>query len=377
MLTQKLNLLPSYQKHVFSLITLILCMAAAMGFSYAYNSLTYRNSVNITLIFTFFLIIVSCVTVGYLYGILFSLFAMLYFFHHNLLISDYSITFICMLAITIFVSTLSSHLTLQANMIADREKQLTEAEMEKMRANLLRAISHDLRTPLTGIIGNSAAFLENQDHLSEKEKRNIVTNIYDDSNWLINMVENLLMVTRIRNQDLCISTSEESIEEVVAEALLKMENRHPECVIHAKIPDELIMLPMDAVLIEQVTINLLENALHHSKSSDPIDFIVKDLGKEVSFTVKDYGVGIPAEKLNHLFDGMDYTNSRSADTHKGMGIGLAICKTIITAHHGTLIGRNHKCGAEFIFTLPKTKEETFCNRKEIHNYEQQNKHSTY
>ena len=120
MLTQKLNLLPSYQKHVFSLITLILCMAAAMGLSYAYNSLTYRNSVNVTLIFTFFLIIVSCVTVGYLYGILFSLFAMLYFFHHNLLISDYSITFICMLAITIFVSTLSSHLTLQANMIADR-----------------------------------------------------------------------------------------------------------------------------------------------------------------------------------------------------------------------------------------------------------------
>ncbi len=357
MLTRKLNLLPSYQKHVFSLLIFILCLAAATGISCVLSKVTGKNPVNITLLFVFFLIAVSCCTAGYLYGVAYCLLAIFYFLKMNIISSGLPIAFIFMLSITLFISALASHLTVQANTIAEREKQLSEAEMEKMRANLLRAISHDLRTPLTGIIGNSVAFLENQAHLTEREKTRIVTNIYEDSNWLVNMVENLLSVTRIRDQDLCISTSEESIEEVVAEALQKMEKRHPECVIHAKIPDEFIMLPMDAILIEQVTINLLENALYHAGCSDPIDFIVEDMGGEVAFTVRDYGVGIPDEKLHNLFDGMDYTNPRSADIHKGMGIGLAICKTIITAHHGTLTGRNHKCGAEFTFTLPKTKEE--------------------
>lgn len=363
MLTKKRNLLPSYQKHLFNLILSILCLTAAIGLSGILHNVTGKNPVNTTLLFILFLIVVSCCTTGYLYGILYCLLTVLYFLKQNIIPFVYPVTFVSMLAITVSISTLASHLVLQAKTIAEREKQLSEAEMEKMRANLLRAISHDLRTPLTGIIGNSVVFLENQEHLSEQEKAAIVTNIYEDSNWLINMVENLLSVTRIRDQDLCISTNEESIEEVVAEALQKMERRHPECVINARIPDQLIMLPMDAVLIEQVTINLLENALYHSGSNSPIDFTVEDKGKEVAFTVRDYGTGIPREKLDNLFDGMDYTNPQSVDTHKGMGIGLAICKTIITAHHGTLTGRNHKCGAEFTFTLPKTKEETFSQQK--------------
>lgn len=358
MLIRRINLLPSYQKHLFSLVIFILCVAAAMGISCFLNKMISKNPVNTTLLFVFFLIIVSFCTTGYLYGIAYCLLTVLYLLKTSILSSGLPVAFAFMLVISLFVSVLASHLNVQADTLAEREKQLSEAEMEKMRANLLRAISHDLRTPLTGIIGNSVAFLENQAQLTEKEKTGIVSNIYEDSNWLINMVENLLSVTRIRDQDLCFSTSEESIEEVVAEALQKMEKRHPECVIHAKIPDEFIMLPMDAILIEQVAINLLENALYHAGSSDPIDFIVEDRGEEVAFTVKDYGVGIPAEKLDDLFDGMDYTNPRSADTHKGMGIGLAICKTIITAHHGTLTGRNHSRGAEFTFTLPRAKEES-------------------
>lgn len=363
MLTRKLNLLPSYQKHIFSLIVTILCFASAIGFSYVYFTISGRNPVNITLFFVFFLILASCNTVGYLYGILYSLFTALLFFKQHIIVSECFVTFILLLAITIFVSTLASHLTLQANTIAEREKQLAEAETEKMRANLLRAISHDLRTPLTGIIGNSVVFLESQPHLSESEKRNIVTNIYEDSNWLIHMVENLLTITRINNENLCISTNEESVEEVVAEALQRMEKRHPECIIHAKLPEELIILPMDAVLIEQVTINLLENALYHSRSSVPIDFIVEDMDGEVRFTVRDYGVGISKAKLNSLFDSIDYTTSHTADAHEGMGIGLAICKAIITAHHGTLVGKNHKSGAEFTFTLPRAKEEAVSQQK--------------
>lgn len=363
MLIKKLNLLPSYQKHIFSLIVSILCLAAAIGLSCLHFSAKNGNPVNTTLIFVLFLILVSCNTVGYLYGVLYSLLTVLYFFQQHILLSDYPVTFISMLSITVFVSALVSRLTFQADTIAEKESQLTEAEMERKRANLLRAISHDLRTPLTGIIGNSTVFLENQLHLSEHEKRNIIANIYEDSNWLINMVENLLSITRIGNRELCISTTEESVEEVVSEVLQKMKNRHPECIVRAKIPDEIILLPMDALLIEQVTFNLLENALYHANNSDPIDLVVEDMGGEVSFTVRDYGVGIPGDQLNHLFDGMDYTAPHSTDVHKGMGIGLAICMTIITAHHGTLVGKNHNCGAEFTFTLPREKEGILSRQK--------------
>lgn len=361
---KKIPDLPKIQQHLLSLLISVLCMAAAIGISSAYYYLADKNSVNTVLIFVLFLILISRNTVGYFYGIFCSLLTVLwinYMFTYpfaklNFTLSSYPITFIGMTAITVLISALTSRLTVQSNLAAEREHQLAEAEMEKMRANLLRAISHDLRTPLTGIIGNSLTYLENQEQLTEDEKADVVRNIYEDSSWLINMVENLLTVTRIGQNNLTIKTSEESLEEVVGESLQKMEKRHPECVIHAKIPDEFIMLPMDAVLIEQVTINLLENALLHSDSTKPIDFIVENRPQEVAFTVRDYGKGIPKHMLNNLFSGTSRSTSE-ADVHKGMGIGLVICKTIIDAHCGTISGRNHEHGAEFTFTLPKRKEE--------------------
>lgn len=356
--------LPKYKQHLYSLFISVAGMAAAVGISSAYYYLAAENSANIALVFILFLILISCYTVGYLYGIICSLFTILWFnymftypfFKLNFTLSGYPVTFLCMTAITVLISTLTSHLTMQSNLAAERERQLAEAEMEKMRANLLRAISHDLRTPLTGIIGNSLTYLENQEHLTEDEKTDVVKNIYEDSSWLINMVENLLTITRIDGNNLAITTNEESLEEVVSEALQKTEKRHPGCVIHAKIPDDFIMLPMDAVLIEQVTINLLENALLHSGSTEPIDFIVESRPEEVAFTVRDYGHGIPKHMLNNLFSGTS-CNTSEADGQKGMGIGLVICKTIIDAHRGTITGRNHERGAEFTFTLPKKKEE--------------------
>ena len=134
---------------------------------------------------------------------------------------------------------------------------------------------------------------------------------------------------------------------------LHLKKRYPDAAIRVKIPEEFLMIPMDAVLIEQVTINLLENAIVHSGSILPIDFIVEDHPEHVSFIVRDYGKGLSEEKLQNLFETGTYNNSQSSDSRKGMGIGLSICKTIITAHHGTLSGRNHADGAEFCFTLPK------------------------
>ena len=361
-MTKKLWNLPAPKQHLLSLLLSLFIMGVATGLAFMYYQVVPENSANIAMIYILALVLISRFTRGYWYGITCSLFAVVcvnYLFTYpyfaiNFTLTGYPITFLGMLAITLLTSTMTSHLSRQAMVIAEREKLLSEAEKEKMRANLLRAISHDLRTPLTGIIGNSSLYLENNIHLSEKEKNEIVTNIYDDSNWLLNMVENLLTVTRIKGDNLSISTSEESVEEVIAEALQKLHKRYPCTEIQASIPEEFLMIPMDAILIEQVIINLLENAIVHSGSTTPIELIVNDQDTDVSFTIKDYGKGIPADHLADLFDGSSYTPSQTADAHKGMGIGLSICKTIVAAHHGTLIGRNHSKGAEFIFTLPKT-----------------------
>lgn len=236
-------------------------------------------------------------------------------------------------------------------LLAEKERELALANTEKMRANLLRAVSHDLRTPLTGIIGNCLTYLENGTYLSEEEKRKLVQNVYDDSTWLINMTENLLMVTRIKDSNLSIKKTAEPVEEVVGSALAKLQSRHKGCVINATVPEDLILLPMDPILIEQVLINLAENALFHSGSDKPVELVVTNDTDSVSFTVKDYGCGIPAEKLDSLFDGSGY--NAISDAHKGMGVGLVICKTIISAHEGEIRGYNHAEGAAFTFTLPK------------------------
>ena len=350
-------------QHIFSLIFSILSMATATGVAFLYYHIVPENSANIALVYILALVIVSRFTRGYLYGIVCCLFAVVcinYLFTYpyfaiNFTLTGYPITFIGMAAITLITSTLTSHLAAQAEVLAEREKQLAEAEKEKMRANLLRAISHDLRTPLTGIIGNSSVFLDNQERLSPNEQKDIISNIYNDSNWLLNMVENLLTVTRIKGNNLTINKNEESVEEVVSESLQRLYKRYPDTVINAHVPEEFILIPMDAILIEQVTINILENAIIHSQCTEPITLLVENHPTEISFTIRDYGVGLPDEMLNNLFDSTAYSSSGASDARRGMGIGLSICKTIIMAHHGTLIGRNHANGAEFIFTLPKNK----------------------
>ncbi len=350
------------QQHIFSILFSLLCMGLATGLAFLYYHIVPENSANIALVYILALVIVSRYTLGYLYGIICCLFSVVcinYLFTYpyftlNFTLTGYPITFIGMATITIITSTLTSHLTVQSKILAEREKQLAEAEKEKMRANLLRAISHDLRTPLTGIMGNSSVFLDNYERLTNSEQKDIITNIYHDSNWLLNMVENLLTVTRIQGDNLKINTNEESIEEVIAESLQRLYKRYPDTKIEAQVPEEFILLPMDAILIEQVTLNLLENAVVHSHSTAPITLLVENHPNEVSFTIRDYGVGLPKQMLDNLFDSSTYTSSGASDARRGMGIGLSICQTIITAHHGTLIGRNHPEGAEFIFTLPKT-----------------------
>lgn len=358
-LTQKA--LPHWKQHLYSVFISLFFMSTALIACFLYHMFVPDHSANIALIFILALICIGRYTVGYLYGSICSFLAVVLingiftypYFQINFTRGHYPVSFLIMLGISLFTSTMTSHLTEQAEVIAQRERQLIEAEHEKMRANLLRAISHDLRTPLTGIIGSSSLLLDKLDVLTMEEKRAILTNIYEDSDWLLHMVENLLTVTRMQGNNFNISTCDEAVEEVISEALHKFHKRYPDQKVVVHFPEEFIMLPMDAILIEQVTVNLLENAAVHSHVNKPIDFLVDNHPDDVTFTIRDYGVGIPQNMLEHLFDGTVFLASRISDTRKGMGIGLSICKTIITAHNGTLIGRNHVNGAEFIFTLPK------------------------
>lgn len=232
------------------------------------------------------------------------------------------------------------------------------AEKETMKANLMRAMSHDLRTPLTTIIGSSSLYLEQDASMSDKEKRQLVLNIEEDAQWLLTMVENLLSVTRIQDERGVASVvkTEEPLEEIVSEAVIRFRKRFPDVPVRVMIPDRFIVVPVDATLIGQVINNLLENAFFHSESHGPIDLIVTTEGPYISISIKDYGKGIAPELLDTLFDGGGVYKNQTGDGHKGMGIGLTICKTIVNAHSGEIYADNHEEGARFTFTLPDWRE---------------------
>lgn len=321
------------------------------------------NSINTALIYILALILTARYTNGYWYGIVFSLFSVICvnffftypFFTLNFTITGYPITFLIMLTITLTTSATTSHFKIEIESIAEKEDIINKAEKEKMRANLLRAISHDLRTPLTSIIGESNAYFETVGKNCSEEKDNLVHQINDDANWLLNMVENLLSVTRIKETGTAkVNKSPEVIEEVVSESILRFKKRQPDAVVKATIPENYIILPLDPLLIEQVIINLLDNAFVHSASKREINLtITEDNPDTVSFHIRDYGKGIDPEIIETIFDGTSTRNSDVPDAHRGMGIGLSICKTIIEAHNGTIKACNHIDGAEFIFTLPR------------------------
>lgn len=321
---------------------------------------TTQNTTNVAIFYMLATMLIARQTHGYVPGVIAAFvgvvcinFIFTYpYMELNFILDGYPLTFVGLIIIAILTSTLTSHLKKQTLILNERERLLMEAEKEKMRANLLRAISHDLRTPLTGIIGTSTTYLERGADLNDEEKSNMVKTISEDADWLLHMVENLLSVTRIQGDDAHVITTLEPLEEVVADAVRRFRKRIPSCLLQVQIPEEFIMIPMDATLVEQVILNLLENAAYHANSILPIDLVVSTSGEFARVSIKDYGQGIPAAQLSTLFDGSSFGTNQSSDSHRGMGIGLSICKTIINAHHGELYARNHEHGAEFIFTLP-------------------------
>ncbi len=250
-------------------------------------------------------------------------------------------------------------MALERQALSDEQRTiLVQAEKERTRSNLLRAISHDLRTPLTGIHGASSAILENSDSLDDESKNKLIANIKDDSGWLIRMVENILSVTRISDGNANVIKTPEAVEEIVAESVSRIRKRFSGRKIAVTVPNKLLMVPMDGILIEQVIINIIENAIKHTPKDEPIEVNVKKDGNFAIFEIIDSGDGIREEDLPYLFDGYLRDGNKSSDSSRGIGIGLSICKSIIDAHGGTIHAANKKTGgAIFRFTLPLTEGE--------------------
>lgn len=260
-----------------------------------------------------------------------------------------------------FINVMISQIILALERQQANEKAqeiLLETEKEKMRSNLLRAVSHDLRTPLTGIIGSASTLLENGSEIGEETCKKMLTDIHNDAEWLIHMVENLLSVTRISGGTTTLKKQEEIVEEVVSEAVSRIRKRFPGSIIDVEVPEELLIVPMDATLIEQVLINLMENAIRHSGSTLPIGLRVTRKKSGAVFTISDHGKGIDPSRIPDIFDGT--SQKGSSDSTRGIGIGLSICKSIILAHDGKIFAKNNSNGgASFSFVLPMKGEEKY------------------
>ena len=273
--------------HNNTLFTLTL-LGIATALAFLFFSFVSENTANIALLYIIAQILIARYTNGYLHGLFSSVFSVICinffftypFFRLNFTLSGYPVTFIGMLIITLLTTATTSRLKKQTEILAKQEKQVQIARQDSLRANLLRAVSHDLRTPLTSIIGTTSSLLSDGSILSDAEKR-----------------------------------------------------------------------------------ELLENALIHSGSSHSLELTVTDHPDHVTFCAKDFGHGLNPDVIPDIFSGICH-NTGSVDSHKGMGIGLSICKMIIDAHNGYIEAKNHTNGALFLFTLPKEEEENIpCSQK--------------
>lgn len=318
------------------------------------------------ILFLFAVIFVSRYTKGYFYGISSAIIGAIGVHlaeqYPNIVFdfskSVFSLTFLLFFIVSVLICDLRGRLDEQTKLITLFS---TMIENEKTKNNLLRALSHDIRTPLTGIIGSTDTMIEQGSKITAEERDLLLKDTKKDAEWLLKMVENLLSITKMNNEAITLKKQPEAIEEIVAESVAKIKKHYEECIIHVSVPEELLMIPMDGVLIEQVLFNILENACVHTKTASEISLSVNLEENSAVFRITDNGVGIDEEAVEKLFDGisMDENNIRSFQ-----GIGLTVCKTIIEAHGGSISAYNNDDnGATVEFILP-------CSEKELLNESQ-------
>ena len=340
-------------KYIKDISLTVLALVCAFGLSLLFQYI-FQVQEHITTVFVFAVFLISLMTEGYIYSVLAAFVGTLAvnyaftfpYFALNFTIPVNLVSSIIMIAIAVLTSTLTTKLK-------HHEATKAEIEKERMRANLLRAISHDLRTPLTTIYGASTTLLENSDVMTKEQETTVITGIKEDSEWLIRMVENLLSVTRIDSGQVKIVKTPTVLEELIDSVMLKFKKRYPSQSVIIDIPDDMVIIPMDALLVEQVIVNILENAVQHAEGMTHLSLHVFTVGRKAVFEIKDNGCGISTKPPETLFTGYCASGNAVADSQKkNAGIGLSVCATIIKAHGGSIEAENLKTGgAVFRFTL--------------------------
>lgn len=305
------------------------------------------------MLFVLGVFLVSWKTRGYFWGIAASLLSVLAvnwaftypYWAIDLISPECISSAVVMLIVSIMTGALTTRLKQQ-------EKLKAEAEKERMRGNLLRAVSHDLRTPLTSIYGACSVLIDSYDDIPRDRHLKMLRDVQADAQWLTRMVENLLSVTRVDSDKVRLSKNSTVLEELIDALLIKFHKHYPRQEVKVDIPDEFVTIPMDGMLIEQVLMNLLENAVFHAQNMKNLWLTVKIHNQKAIFIVSDDGCGIAPERMEYLFSGLLDSAVPADSGRSNMGIGLTVCSAIIKAHGGEIRAVNRpEGGAEFSFML--------------------------
>ncbi len=341
------------QKHIVADGLFTVCiLLAAFGMNLLLQ-LGFQTYTMTPMIFVLGVFLVSWRTQGYFWGIAASLISVLAvnwaftypYWAFDLISPECISSAVVMLIVAIMTGALTTRLKQQ-------EKLKAEAEKERMRGNLLRAVSHDLRTPLTSIYGACSAMIENYDQIPQERQLKMLHDVCNDAQWLNRMVENLLSVTRVDAVHVRLSKNSTVLEELIDALLVKFHKHHPDQKVRVEIPEEFVAIPMDAMLIQQVLMNLLENAVHHAAGMKNLWLRVELQGNKAVFTVADDGCGIAPERMDRLFTGLLDSGAPTDTGRSNMGIGLSVCRSIIKAHDSDIRAKNRpEGGAEFSFAL--------------------------
>lgn len=347
------------RKHIFAdsfftAVTLIVVFLVNLFLVECFDTKTMTPMVFVLGVF-----LVSWRTQGYFFGIAASLISVLavnwaftYPYWKFDLISPECITSAFVMLI---VSTMTGALTTR---LKQQEKLKAEAEKERMRGNLLRAVSHDLRTPLTSIYGSCSVIIDNFESLPRERQLLLLNDIQTDAQWLNRMVENLLSVTRVDADKVRLATHPVVLEELIDALLLKFHKHYPHQKVQVRIPDEFVSILADPVLIEQVLMNLLENAVFHAHGMKNLWLEVETADDQAVFCVRDDGCGISEDRMAYLFTGLPDSEAKADTGRSNMGIGLSVCNTIIKAHGGDLKAENRpEGGAAFTFALQMEEDD--------------------
>ena len=313
----------------------------------------------VAVIFFLDVFLTALLTDGYLFSILIAVTGVLCvdyvftmpYWEISFTLAGFPLTFIVMM----FISVVTGMLTSRAKQVEILKR---EAERERIHSNLLRAVSHDIRTPLTGIVGATDVLLEQEETLTVEQRHQLTAAANEDARWLIRIVENLLSITRIGAQgDAKVTKTLAVAEEVIEGAVAKFTSRGGQLPVHVHLPREVLLVPMDELLMEQVLLNLLENAAIHAEGATEINVSLEKADAAARIIVEDNGAGIPPGQLDSLFDSSAH-QSQQGDRKRNMGIGLSVCKTVVQAHDGTIRGENAPAGgARFVIELPMEEED--------------------